>query len=76
MIEDLIKIAKDISIDDNMNLVDPELDNIYETMALTVVDMYDTMPKDKDMLLLGTIVKLMVENLVLKAYAEQVKENN
>ena len=67
MVHDLISLAKEITIDSNLKLDDENTDLIYESMALAAIDMYNSMPEEREMLMLATIVQLMVENLVLKS---------
>lgn len=64
----LVSLAKDMEIADSVDLSSLDIDEntVYETMASSVIDQMFSVPDDqRETVALATIVKLLVENLIL-----------
>jgi len=75
----LVSLAKDMEIKDSLDFSDLDIDKntIYETMANSVIDqMYSVPDEQRETIALATIVKLLVENLVLNINEQRGKNES
>lgn len=75
----LIKLAKEMEIKDpvDWNSINLSEDQAYEMMANSVLDQMFSIPeKHRDIVMLSTLTKLLVENLVLNVKLQKEKKNN
>jgi len=75
----LIELAETMGIQDSIDWDKSMLDKevAYESMSITTLEMFENIQSsdDKEVLLLATILKLMVENLALKIDAQNQTDN-
>jgi len=75
----LVSLAKDMEIKDSLDFSNLDIDKntIYETMASSVIDqMYSVPDEQRETIALATIVKLLVENLVLNINEQRGKNES
>ena len=72
-LKELVDLAMEVEdsdpIDWSIIQVDPE--TVYGMMAAHVIDMFEQTHKDSELVMMGVMVKLLVENFVLQAYFAQ-----
>lgn len=76
---ELIKLAKEMDIKDpiDWNTIHLSEDQAYEMMAGSVLDQMFSIPEShREIVLLATLTKLLVENLVLNVNLQKEKQNN
>lgn len=72
-LKELVELAMEVEdsdpIDWSIVQVDPE--TVYGMMAAHVIDMFEEEKEDAELIMMGVMVKLLVENFVLQAYFAQ-----
>lgn len=72
-LKELVELAMEVEesdpIDWGIVQVDPE--TVYGMMAAHVIDMFEEKHEDSELVMMGVMVKLLVENFVLQAYFAQ-----
>ena len=72
----LVDLAKDMDIKDSVDFASLNIskDQAFELMANTVIEQFFVVPEDqREVVMLASLVKLLVENLVLNAKLQGVK---
>lgn len=75
----LVALAKEVDIKEpiDWNALQISEDHAYDLMANSVIDQMNTVPDDyKVSIMMATMVKLLVENLVLNVNLQKEKKNN
>lgn len=79
-LEDIIDIAIEIESEDPIDWGYLNIDekNAYNLIALSILEMYEEWQKsnDKDLIMISTITKLMVENFVLNLKLQIQRSSN
>lgn len=76
---ELIKLAKEMEIKDpiDWNTINLDENQAYEMMAGSVLDqMYSIPDQHREIVMLATLTKLLVENLALNVNLQKEKKNN
>ena len=74
----LVALAKEVEIKEpiDWNALQISEDHAYDLMANSVIDQMNSVPDDyKVSIMMATMVKLLVENLVLNVNIERMKKN-
>lgn len=74
----LVALAKEVEIKEpiDWNALQISEDHAYDLMANSVIDQMNSVPDDyKVSVMMATMVKLLVENLVLNVNIERMKKN-
>lgn len=72
----LVDLAKDMDIKDSIDFASLNIskDQAFDLMANTVIEQFFVVPEDqREVVMLASLVKLLVENLVLNAKLQGVK---
>ena len=74
-LENLIEFAKDVELGDSISWygLNVDRDRIYQIMGSQIFEQSQTWGDDKEIVMLASIVKLLVENFVLNVKVESLE---
>lgn len=79
LVEQLVEIAKEVEVGDPIDwgMLSIDEDSAYTLIANGILESYLMSDKDdRDMIMLATAVKLVVENMVLNMHLQTMRANN